>query len=134
MGKRRFFDRPSGLTIAQIVSLTGAESPDATRLSHLITDVAPIDLAGPTDITFIESRKYADALAKTRAGACLMLPRFESCAPDSLIVLRADEPTVSFTPNPCAQARCSRPMILRRVRSSIPPRGSKAGQRLTREP
>jgi hypothetical protein len=25
MGKRRFFDRPSGLTVAKIISLTGAE-------------------------------------------------------------------------------------------------------------
>ena len=38
------------------------------RLSHLITDVAPLDLAGPNDLAFIESNKYADALATTRAG------------------------------------------------------------------
>jgi len=60
MGKRRFFDRPSGLTIAKIISLTGAECADARRLSHLIADVAPLDLAGPNDLTFIESGKYAD--------------------------------------------------------------------------
>jgi UDP-3-O-[3-hydroxymyristoyl] glucosamine N-acyltransferase len=96
MGKRRFFDRPSGLTVAEIVALTGAEFRDAARLSHLISDVAPIDLAGPADLTFIESGKYADALATTRAGACLMLPRFETCAPDSLIVLRTDQPNRAF--------------------------------------
>ncbi len=96
MGKRGFFDRPSGLTVAEIVSLTGAEVVDATRLSHLITDVAPIDLAGPADLTFIDSNKFADALATTHAGACLMLPRFESRAPDSLIVLRAKEPYRAF--------------------------------------
>jgi UDP-3-O-[3-hydroxymyristoyl] glucosamine N-acyltransferase len=96
MGKRRFFDRPSGLTVAKIVSLTGAESLDAARLSHLITDVAPIDLAGPTDLIFIESNKYADALAKTRAGACLMPQRFESRAPNTLIVLRTHEPYRAF--------------------------------------
>ena len=77
MTKRSFFDRPSGLTIAEIIALTGAEASDATRLSHLIRDVAPIDHAGPTDLTFIESNKYADALATTHAGACLMPARFE---------------------------------------------------------
>jgi UDP-3-O-[3-hydroxymyristoyl] glucosamine N-acyltransferase len=96
MGKRGFFERPSGLTIAQIVSLTGAEPRDAARLAHLITDVAPIDLAGPTDLTFIESNKYADALATTHAGACLMLQRFEGRAPDNLIVLRTHEPYRAF--------------------------------------
>jgi len=96
MGKRRFFDRPSGLTVAEIISLTGAEAGDGARLSHLITDVAPIDLAGPTDLTFIESNKYADALATTHAGACLMPQRLESRAPRGLIVLRAHEPYRAF--------------------------------------
>ena len=96
MTKRSFFDRPSGLTIAEIISLTGAETRDATRLSHLIRDVAPIDHAGPTDLTFIESNKYVDALATTHAGACLMPARFESRAPDSLLVLRTPEAFQAF--------------------------------------
>jgi UDP-3-O-[3-hydroxymyristoyl] glucosamine N-acyltransferase len=96
MGNRRFFDRPSGLTIAEIIALTGAEPRDHTRLSHLVRDVAPIDLAGPSDLTFIESNKYADALARTHAGVCLMTPRFESRVPDALIVLRTQEPYRAF--------------------------------------
>jgi hypothetical protein len=81
MGNRRFSNSPAGLTVANIILLTGAECHDATRLSHLITDVAPLELAGLNDLAFIESNKYTDALATTRAGACLMLRRFESCAP-----------------------------------------------------
>jgi UDP-3-O-[3-hydroxymyristoyl] glucosamine N-acyltransferase len=96
MKKRRFFERRPGLTVAEIVSLTGAEFSDATQLTHLITDVAPVDLAGPADLTFIESNKYADALATTHAGACLMPQRFESRAPDSLLVLRSKEPYRAF--------------------------------------
>ena len=96
MKRRRFFERRPGLTVAEIVSLTGAEFSDATRLTHFISDVAPIDLAGPADLTFIESNKYADALATTHAGACLMPQRFESRAPDSLIVLRSKEPYRAF--------------------------------------
>jgi UDP-3-O-[3-hydroxymyristoyl] glucosamine N-acyltransferase len=96
MAKRRFFDRPSGLTVAEIIALTGAEACDAARLSHLITDVAPVDLAGPADLTFIESNKFADAVATTRAGACLMPQRFENRAPDGLIVLRTPEPYRAF--------------------------------------
>ena len=67
MGNRRFFDRPRGLTVAEIISLTGAESSEIARLSHLITGVAPAELAGPHDLTFMESNKYAAALAKTHA-------------------------------------------------------------------
>jgi UDP-3-O-[3-hydroxymyristoyl] glucosamine N-acyltransferase len=96
MEKRRFFERPTGITIAKIVSLTGAESPDAARLEQLIRDVAPLDLAGPGDLTFIDGSKYADALAATRAGACLMPQRFEGRAPDTLTVLRTPEPYRAF--------------------------------------
>ena len=96
MGKRTFFDRPAGLTVAKIILLTGAQCHDAARLSYLITDVAPLDLAGPNDLTFIESSKYADALATTRAGACLILQRFESRAPDTLILLPTEQPYRAF--------------------------------------
>ena len=92
MGKSRFFERPSGLTVAEVVALTGAEPADAAPLSHRITGVAPADLAGPRDLTFIESNKYAGVLATTHAGACLMPRRFESKAPRGLIVLRTKEP------------------------------------------
>jgi len=109
--KRRFFDRLSGLTVANIISLTGAECPDAQRLSHLIADVAPLDLAGPNDLTFIESGKYADALATTRVGACLMPQRFESRAPDTLSSCCARSSPIaplspcigSFTLTPCVR-------------------------------
>jgi UDP-3-O-[3-hydroxymyristoyl] glucosamine N-acyltransferase len=96
MTKRSFFDRPSGLTIAEIIALTGAEAREGSRLSHLIRDVAPIDHAGPFDLTFIDNNKYVDALATTHAGACLMPARFESRAPDRLIVLRAPEAFQAF--------------------------------------
>ncbi|EHR01920.1 UDP-3-O-(3-hydroxymyristoyl)glucosamine N-acyltransferase [Bradyrhizobium sp. WSM471] len=92
----KFFDSPAGLTVARIISLTGAECHDATRLSHLITNVAPLELAGPNDLAFIESGKYADALTTTRAGACLMLHRFENCAPSTLISLLAKQPYQAF--------------------------------------
>jgi UDP-3-O-[3-hydroxymyristoyl] glucosamine N-acyltransferase len=96
MRNQGFFERRPGLTVAEIVSLTGAEFTDATRLTQIITDVAPIDLAGPNDLTFIESNKYADALAKTRAGACLMPQRFEGRVPESLVALRSKEPYRAF--------------------------------------
>src|ERR1700688_851943 len=96
MEKRRFFDRPAGLTVAKIILLTGAECHDAARLSHLITDVARLELAGPNDLTFIESNKYVDVLASSRAGDCLMLQLFEGSAPNALILLPTEHPCRAF--------------------------------------
>jgi UDP-3-O-[3-hydroxymyristoyl] glucosamine N-acyltransferase len=96
MTKRSFFDHTPGLTISEISALTGAEPRNAARLSQRITDVAPMELAGPSDLTFIESAKYADALATTHAGACLMSRRFADRAPETLTVLLTDEPQRAF--------------------------------------
>jgi UDP-3-O-[3-hydroxymyristoyl] glucosamine N-acyltransferase len=96
MGNRRFFDRPPGLTVAEIVALTGAEANQALAMSRLITGVAPVDLAGPADLTFVDGNKYADALTTTRAGACLMPQRLADRAPQGLLVLHSDEPYRAF--------------------------------------
>src|SRR3984885_695013 len=96
MGNRRFFDRPSGLTVAEIVALTGAEASLVTPMSLLMTGVAPVDLAGPADLTFVDGKKFAEALRTTRAGACLMPQHFADHAPKGLIALHTEEPYRAF--------------------------------------
>lgn len=96
MTERDFFKLQSSLTVGQIVSLTGAEPGNGAALDRVISNVAPLDMAGPADVTFIESPKYLDSLTATHAGACLMTERFESKAPRGLIVLRTKEPYRAF--------------------------------------
>jgi UDP-3-O-[3-hydroxymyristoyl] glucosamine N-acyltransferase len=84
------------LTIAEIVALTGAVPRDGTALSHRITNIAPIDRAGPGDLTFVDTPKFADALATTRAGAVLTGERFETQAPAAVNLLSAREPYRAF--------------------------------------
>jgi UDP-3-O-[3-hydroxymyristoyl] glucosamine N-acyltransferase len=96
MGNRRFFDRPPGLTVAEIAALTGAQADQAAPASLLITGVAPVDLAGPADLTFVDGNKFANALTTTRAGACLMPRRFADRAPQGLLVLHSEEPYRAF--------------------------------------
>jgi UDP-3-O-[3-hydroxymyristoyl] glucosamine N-acyltransferase len=96
MGNRCFFDRPPGLTVAEIVALTGAEAGQAAPMSRVMTGVAPVDLAGPADLTFVDGNKFADALRTTRAGACLMPRRFADRAPKELTVLHTEEPYRAF--------------------------------------
>ena len=96
MGNRRFFERPPGLTVADIVALTGAEPAQAAPASLLITGVAPVELAGPSDLAFVDGNKFADALATTRAGACLISKRFADRAPKGLVVLQSEQPYRAF--------------------------------------
>jgi UDP-3-O-[3-hydroxymyristoyl] glucosamine N-acyltransferase len=91
-----FFECSSSLTVAEIASLTGAESRDGAELSRRISNIAPIDRAGPTDLTFIESAKFAAALATTNAGAVLATERFASQAPSGITILRVRKPYDAF--------------------------------------
>jgi hypothetical protein len=91
-----FFKHPVGLTVGEIATLTGAKLRTGARLDDLITNVAPLNRAGSSDLAFLDTAKYADVLTSTRAGACLMTERFESQAPSGMNVLRAKEPYRAF--------------------------------------
>ncbi len=84
------------LTVAEIASLTGAIAREGAALSHRITNIAPIDHAGPADLTFLESPTFAAALATTKAGAVLTTDRFANQAPTGVNLLRAREPYRAF--------------------------------------
>ena len=108
MDQRQFFQPPPRLTIGEIVALTGAEH-DAAPLDLVIADIASLDRARPCDLAFLDSRKHLDALAKTRAGACLMTGEFKTRAPQGLVALRVKEPYRAFV----AVARKLHPDALR---------------------
>lgn len=57
---------------------------------------APIDEAGPTDLTFVANQKYARLLKKTAAGAAIVSPNNVKRAPDSLPLLIAEDPYFAF--------------------------------------
>jgi UDP-3-O-[3-hydroxymyristoyl] glucosamine N-acyltransferase len=96
MPEPHFFKRPSGLTVSEIAVLTGAEPRNGAQLDRLITSIAPLERAGPSDLAYLDSPKYVGGLARTRAGACLMPERFESRAPAGLIVMLSREPYRAF--------------------------------------
>jgi UDP-3-O-[3-hydroxymyristoyl] glucosamine N-acyltransferase len=88
--------RRASLSLADIASLTGAVPRGGADLSHEITGVAPIDHAGPTDLAFLESGKFADALGTTGAGAVLSIERFASRAPPGVNLLLTRDPYQAF--------------------------------------
>jgi UDP-3-O-[3-hydroxymyristoyl] glucosamine N-acyltransferase len=104
-----FFPQTSGLTIAEIVALTRAAPRPGIPLDRRIGNIAPLDTAGAADITFLDDAKYLGELTATRAGACLVAPRFQAAAPAALPVLISREPYRAFV----AVARALFPAALR---------------------
>ncbi|HEY8191418.1 MAG TPA: LpxD N-terminal domain-containing protein, partial [Alphaproteobacteria bacterium] len=70
----RFFKRESPRPLADIASLTGSELSPASSGNTQIADVAPLDTAGPGDLSFFDNVKYREQFAATRAGACFVAP------------------------------------------------------------
>lgn len=104
-----FFKRAGSLTVGEIATLTGATPLTATKLDVRIINIAPLDRAGPGDLTFFDNVKYADRLATTNAGVCLVRARDTSLAPAGLNILSAKEPYKAFV----AVARALFPAAMR---------------------
>ncbi len=90
------FGATCGLTIAEIAALTNATLPGAQDSGQRIRGIAPLDTAGSSDISFLESAKYLGELAHTRAGACLIAPRFATSAPPGMVVMVTAHPYRAF--------------------------------------
>jgi UDP-3-O-[3-hydroxymyristoyl] glucosamine N-acyltransferase len=96
MEQPRFFEQPSPSTLADIAALTKAQLVDPSRGGQQVRGLASLDEAGPMHLTFFDNLKYADQLASTKAGACLVSARFEADVPARVAVLRVAQPFREF--------------------------------------
>ncbi|MDQ0469306.1 UDP-3-O-(3-hydroxymyristoyl)glucosamine N-acyltransferase [Labrys wisconsinensis] len=91
-----FFRPHAALAVADIVSITGAAPAEGLEPTRRISAVAPLDQAGPDDLTFLENPHYLPLLATTRAGLVLIAPKFAAKAPTGAPLLVVREPYRSF--------------------------------------
>jgi UDP-3-O-[3-hydroxymyristoyl] glucosamine N-acyltransferase len=96
MAQPTFFERPPSSTLAEIAALTKAHLTDPSRGGQTIRGLASLDEAGPMHLAFFDNLKYVDQLASTKAGACLVSPRFEGEVPAHVAVLRIAKPFHAF--------------------------------------
>lgn len=92
MTEPQFFRPRAPLSIAEIVALTGAEAAPGAPLDRTISNVKPLDLAGPSDLTFFDNAKFREAFLGSEAGVCFTRPEFLADAPKGVAVLLTKEP------------------------------------------
>src|SRR5450631_1328624 len=95
MSEPVFQRRARGLTLAEIAALTGATAP-APLHTRRIADVAPLDLAAPSDLTFFDNKNYAAAAGATHAGACFTTAALAKHLPAHVPVLVTPAPYRAF--------------------------------------
>src|SRR4051794_3275064 len=91
-----FFQSPPPTTLSAIAAAVSAVLVDPSKDDKMIKGLASLDEAGPMHLAFFDNLKYLDQLARTKAGACLVSPRFEARVPSHVAVLRANQPFRAF--------------------------------------
>jgi UDP-3-O-[3-hydroxymyristoyl] glucosamine N-acyltransferase len=92
MADRRFFDRAGPFRLAALSVLSGARLLHAKDGARIISDVAPLETAGPADVSFLENRKYIEAFVRSRAGAAFVDDKAVEHAPPDMALLVSKEP------------------------------------------
>jgi len=88
----RFFRADGPFTLARLAEITGAELAPGSDPQRLVRDVAPLDAAGPDDLSFLDNKKYVEAFASSRAGACIVHPDHAPRAPVGMALLLSPGP------------------------------------------
>ena len=96
MADLTFFAKPSPLRLGDIAVLAKAELVDPALSERLIGGVASLRDAGPRQLSFYDNARYARDLEQTRAGACLVGPRFGGVVPTHVAVLKSHRPLQAF--------------------------------------
>ena len=91
----RFFSKQTSLGISQVLELTGANCSDYPA-DLKISDVAGLNEAGTSEISFLDNKKYLSALAETSAAAVILQPAYADRLPEGVLALTSDTPYRAF--------------------------------------
>jgi len=92
MADPRFFHRKGPFSVKDIAELTGATPVNAPDAERRFDDVAPLQIADSTILSFFDNRKYIDAFVGSHAGACFVRPEFADRAPKNMVLFTTDDP------------------------------------------
>lgn len=96
MADPRFFTRSGSASLAQLSSMIGAEIEDASQSDFTVDGIAPLHLAGPSHISFLDNKKYIEQFRDTKAGACIVHPDMKRHAPQDVKLLISSSPYKSY--------------------------------------
>lgn len=102
MADERFFPRQPPIRIEEVCRITQATAyairggdaveADTDSLQRALDDVAPLDRADASHISFLDNTKYIDSFTDSAAGACFIRSKHLPKAPEGMLALVSDEP------------------------------------------
>ncbi len=89
-GDARFFQRAGPHALARVAEAARGEARG--DLAAMLCGIAPLQVAGPAQVSFLDNKRYAGLLASTRAGAVLLRPEFADRLPPGSAAIVLDDP------------------------------------------
>lgn len=81
----RFFAATGPHSLARLAELAGAEA--VGEAARLFSGVAPLQVAGPEHVSFLDNKRYLPALRESRAGAVVIVPELAAEVPEGMAAL-----------------------------------------------
>ena len=95
MKSHSFFEPADRLTLSEVAATSGADlvrGAAGTTIDHC----ASVEQAGKGALTFLEQARYLDALAQSRATACICRRQHADAVPGDMAVLVSAEPGAAY--------------------------------------
>lgn len=96
MADQRFFKNAGPFTLGALAQMTGSLLSDPAAADKLVTDVAPLQVALPDQLSFLDNKKYATLFRETKAGACFVRPELAEHAPAGTVCLTHKNPYKAY--------------------------------------
>jgi UDP-3-O-[3-hydroxymyristoyl] glucosamine N-acyltransferase len=93
LGNPTFFRRSGPHPLAVVAS---AARGVADEVELLLEGIAPLQTAGPSEISFLDNRRYASALDQTSAGAVIVHPDMAARVPRTAVPIVTREPYAAW--------------------------------------
>ena len=95
-GDPRFFERTGPYPLRAVAAAAHAEAAAGADLDLMLLGVAPLQAAEPGHVSFLDNRRYADALAASGAGAVIVHPGMASLVPRGCVALLTPDPYAAW--------------------------------------
>ena len=96
MADSNFFDKIEGLTLSEIAKIGELKLPDNVDVNRVFNDVASIDTATESDISWAFIPAMREPLKLTKAGAVIVPEKFLEFVPEGVIALISEDPHRSY--------------------------------------
>lgn len=91
-----FFHNSGPFTAIELAEISGAEIAGTVKPDFLYMDVSPLDVAGKTDVSFLDNKKYKDTFLASAAGLCIVRPNMVEMAPNDMVLLLTHDPYSAY--------------------------------------